>query len=297
MLTVIGLCFLWGLGQVSIKVANQGVSPLFQAAVRSIIAATLVALWAVRRGLPLIHRDRMSLHGLAIGLLFGTEFIFIYLGLSYTTASHSVIFLYTAPFFVALGAQWLLPDEPLTGRKAAGLTLAFLGVVATLWDSLGRPARLQVLGDLLSLSGGILWAATSLYLKRVVRTSMSPSQMLFYQLAFSAVQLSLMSRLFEPRPIRDLSPLVLLSLGYQAIIVAFASYLVWFWLIQVYPISNISGFTFFTPIFGVLLGGALLGEPLTAKLLAGGGLVAAGMVLVNWPEGWRAGLAAQTRTD
>jgi drug/metabolite transporter (DMT)-like permease len=281
---VVSLCFLWGMAQISIKVANRGVSPIFQAAVRSVVAALLVALWARVRGLPLVHRDRTLLHGLAIGLLFGAEFVFIYLGLSYTTASHAVIFVYTAPFFVALGAHWLLPNEPLTGRKLGGLVLAFAGVILTLWDSLGRPTRLQLAGDLMSLTGGFLWAATSLYLKRVVRTSMTPSQMLFYQLGVSAVPLSLMSLLFEPQRIRDLSPLVIGALAYQGIIVAFASYLVWFWMIQVYPVSNLSGFTFFTPIFGVLLGGLLLHEPLTLKLLTGGALVAGGMILVNWPE-------------
>ena len=282
--TVIGLCLLWGLSQVSIKVANRGVSPIFQAAVRSLIAAALLALWARHRGIPLLHRNRTLLHGLAIGLFFGTEFVFVYLGLYYTTASHAVIFLYTAPFFVAVGAHWLLPAEPLTGRKCVGLMLAFAGVLFTFWDSLHFPTRLQLVGDLLSLTAGFLWAATSLYLKRVVRTSMTPSQMLFYQLGFSAVQLSVMSLVFEPRQVTDLSGVVLASIAYQGIIVAFASYLVWFWLIQVYPVSNISGFTFFTPIFGILLGGLLLQEPLTVKLLVGGGLVTGGMVLVNWPE-------------
>jgi drug/metabolite transporter (DMT)-like permease len=280
---VIGLCLLWGLSQVSIKAANSGVSPIFQAAVRSIIAASLLTFWAWLRGMPLVHRDRTLLHGLAIGLLFGTEFVFVYLGLYYTTASHAVVFLYTAPFFVALGAHWLLPAEPITGRKLAGLILAFAGVLITFWDSLHFPTRLQPVGDLLSLTAGFLWAATSLYLKRVVRTSMTPSQMLFYQLGFSAVQLSVMSLLFEPRQVTHLSPVVVASIAYQGVIVAFASYLVWFWLIQVYPVSNISGFTFFTPIFGILLGGLLLQEPLTIKLLIGGGLVTSGMVLVNWP--------------
>ena len=281
---VVSLCFLWGLSQVSIKVANRGVSPIFQAAVRSIIAASLVALWARFRGLPLVHRDRTLLHGLAIGLFFGTEFVFVYLGLFYTTASHAVIFLYTAPLFVALGAHWLLPAEPITARKGAGLLLAFLGVLATFSDSLHSPTRLQMLGDLLSLTAGFLWAATSLYLKRVVRTSMTPPQMLFYQLGFSAGQLALMSLLFETNRVTDLTPLVLGSLLYQGVIVAFASYLVWFWLIQVYPVSSISAFTFFTPIFGILLGGVLLREPLTVKLLIGGALVTGGMLLVNWPE-------------
>jgi drug/metabolite transporter (DMT)-like permease len=282
--TVVTLCFLWGLSQVSIKAASAGVSPIFQAAVRSIIAASLVALWARARRLPLIHRDRTLVHGLAIGLLFGTEFVFVYLGLYYTTASHAVIFLYTAPLFVALGAHWLLPTEPMTARKGIGLLLAFAGVLATFWDSLQSPTRLQLLGDLLSLTAGWLWAATSLYLKRIVRTSMTPSQMLFYQLGFSAVQLSAMTWLLESHQVTELSPLVVGSIAYQGIIVAFASYLAWFWLIQAYPVSNVSAFTFFTPIFGILLGGVLLHERLTAKLLIGGGLVAAGMALVNWPE-------------
>ncbi len=281
---VLGLCLLWGLSQVSIKAASRGVSPLFQAAARSVISAALMLLWARVRGLPLLRRDRTLVHGLAIGLLFGTEFVFVYLGLYYTTASHAVILLYTAPLFVALGAHWLLPAESLTSRKCLGLALAFAGVLATFWDSLHSPTRVQLLGDLLSLTAGLLWAATSLYLKRVIRTSMTPSQVLFYQLGFSALQLSAMSVMFEPRPITDLAPVVVASILYQGIIVAFASYLVWFWLIQVYPVSNISAFTFFTPIFGILLGGVLLHEPLTVKLLLGGGLVTGGMVLVNWPE-------------
>jgi drug/metabolite transporter (DMT)-like permease len=281
---VVTLCLLWGLAQVSIKVANRGVSPIFQAAVRSIVAATLVAVWAHFRALPLLHRDRTLLHGLAIGLLFGTEFVFIYEGMNHTTASHAVVCLYTAPFFVALGAHWLLPNEPLTRRKFGGLVLAFGGVVATLWDSLGTPTWSQTAGDLMSMTGGFLWAATSLYLKRVVQSRMTPSQMLFYQLGVSALQLSLMSVLLEPQPVQNISPVVIISMAYQSIIVAFASYLVWFWLIQVYPVSNLSGFTFFTPVFGVLLGCLLLHEPLTVKLLTGAGLVTAGMILVNWPS-------------
>ena len=282
-IAVVTLCLLWGLSQVAIRVANAGVGPIFQGATRSAISATLVAMWAWSRGLPLIHRDRTLLHGMAIGLMFGTEFFFLYLGLSYTTASHGVLFLYTAPFFVALGAHWLLPNEPLTFRRLAGLLLAFAGILVTFADNLGRPTGPQILGDLYCLIAGFLWAATSLYLKGVVRSSMTPPQMLFYQLGFSAIQLSLMSLAWELHPIVALTPLVLASIAYQGIIVAFASYLVWFWLIREYPVSNVTSFTFLTPIFGVILGGLLLAEPISAKVMVGAGLVSGGMLLVNWP--------------
>ena len=276
------LCLLWGGNQVAIKLSNAGMAPIFAAAVRSVVAGALVALWALARGRPFLPHGREWLHGLVIGALFGAEFGLLYVGLNFTTASHGILFLFTAPFFVAAGAHRLIPGEPLTGRKVLGLVLAFAGVAATLADNLGAPGERQVIGDLLILVAGILWAATSLYLKGVVGARMTFAQTLFCQLLFSAVMLGALSLVWEPRFIWLRTPGVLGGLFYQSVIVAFASYLVWFWLIQVYPVSLVSAYTFFTPIFGVLLG-RLLGEPLTVKLLLGAALVTAGMLCVNWP--------------
>ena len=284
---VLILCFLWGGNQVAIKLSNAGVSPIFGAAVRSVVAGTLVALWALARGRSLALRGRTLGDGLAVGTVFGVEFSLLYVGLTYTTASHSSLLLNTSPFFVALGAHRFLPGEPLTRRKILGMALAFGGVLTTLWDSLSASSAHQIKGDLLVLVAGLLWAVNSLYVKVRVRDRMTPSQMLFYQLAVSAVLLGAMSVILEPRFIWLRTPGVLGGMVYQGVIVAFASYLVWFWLIQVYPVSLVSAFTFFSPVFGVGLGGWLLGEPLTAKLLLGAALVAAGMILVNWPANAR----------
>jgi drug/metabolite transporter (DMT)-like permease len=286
-LSILGLCVLWGGNQVAIRLSNAGTSPIFGSAVRSMVAGALVALWALARGRRFLPQGRARLDGLVIGAMFGVEFGILYIGLTFTTASHGVLFLFTAPFFVAAGAHWLLPAEPLTGRKALGLLLAFAGVAATLADSLGAPTSAQVVGDLLVLAAGFLWAATSLYLKAVVRDRMTYTQILFCQLGVSAVLLGTLSLLLEPRFIWLRTPGVLLGLFYQSVIVAFASYLVWFWLIQVYPVSLVSAYTFFTPICGVLMGGLLLGEPLTGKLLLGALLVAGGMVFLNWPANAR----------
>lgn len=283
---VLVLCLLWGGNQVAIKLSNAGVAPIFGAAFRSVVAGVLVVLWALARGRRFLPRGREWLHGIVIGALFGAEFGLLYVGLTYTTASHGILFLFTAPFFVAAGAHKLIPGEPLTGRKVLGLVLAFGGVVATLADNLGTPSERQVIGDLLILVAGMLWAATSLYLKGVIGDRMTFTQTLFCQLAFSAVLLGALSLVWEPRFIWLRTPGVLGGLFYQSVIVAFASYLVWFWLIQVYPVSLVSAYTFFTPIFGVLLG-SLLGEPLTVKLLLGAFLVTAGMILLNWPANAR----------
>ena len=65
------------------------------------------------------------------------------------------------------------------------------------------------------------------------------------------------------------------------VIVTFASYLLWFWLVRHYPATRLASFTLLTPVFGLLLGALLLGEPITARLVIALAAVAGGIVLVN----------------
>jgi drug/metabolite transporter (DMT)-like permease len=289
---VVCLCAIWGANQVAVKVGNSGLAPIFASADRSVIAGLLVAGWCLVSRTPLWHRERTVLHGLNLGIIFAVEFVLIYVGLNHTTASRGVLFLYTAPFFVAAGAHWLLPQEPLTRSKLLGLCLAFAGLVATFADRLQGLSTGRLLGDLLLLGGGALWAVATLYLKRIVGDRMTPAQMLYYQLAVSAPLLLLASVLWEKPLIFDPRPIVVWAVVYQGVVVAFASYLLWFSLLSRYPASGLSGFTFFTPLFGVLAGALLLREPLGPGLLLGAALVSTGMVLVNRPA--PAPLAART---
>lgn len=282
-LTVLLLCLCWGFTQVVIKVGNQGVAPVFASALRSTQATLLLVGWCTLRGIRLFERDGSLPHGLVIGLLFGAEFLFIYLGLFLTTASHGVLFIYTAPFFVAAGAHLLLPEERMTARKLLGLGLAFGGILAIVIESLTLPTRQQLIGDLSILLAAVLWAATTLYIKRFVAGHITFHKTLFYQLAVSAVFLGVASWALEHKRIIALTSPVLASLAFQGIVVAFVSYLAWFWLIQNYPVSQLSAFTFATPIFGVLSGILFLGEPFTGYLLLGVLLVAGGIALVNRP--------------
>lgn len=274
-------CLVWGLNQVAIKVSVAGVSPLLGAGLRSLVAAALVWLWCGIRGEPLFRRDGTGAYGLLIGLLFAAEVALIYWGLAYTTASRSVIFLYSAPFFVALGAHHYIPGERLTRRRTAGLVLAFVGLCLAFADALYLPSRRELLGDVLELGAGLLWGATTVVVKNGARVSLTPPRMLFYQLAVSTVALIGASlALREPGVVAPTTP-VLAALAYQAVIVAFASYLVWFWLLRRYPASDLAPHLFWTPLFGVLAGWALLGDPLSGNLGAAAVLIAVGIYLVN----------------
>lgn len=283
-LSLLLLSLLWGGNMVAIKVSVQGVAPLFAAGLRSLVAAACVLLWMRARGTPVVPSRGLLAHGAAAGVLFGLEFGCIYLGLRYTLASRTSILLYTHPFFVALGAHWLLAGDRLHLRKTAGLLLAFAGIVVLFARRWGPLTAATLPGDLLILLGAALWGATTLYIKRTLAGRAAPVQTLFYQLAFSAPVLLAWSAIQEDRLWHGLTPAVGVSLAYQCFIVAFASYLAWFELIDRYSVSLLSAFTFFTPVFGVLLSAALLpGEALGATTFLSLALVCAGMVLVNRP--------------
>ena len=274
-------CVVWGLNQVAIKVSLAGVSPLFGAGLRSLVAAALLWLWCRLRGEPLFVRDGTAPHGLLIGLFFTAEFICIYAGLGFTTASRSVIFLYSAPFFVALGAHLFIPGERLTVARSVGLTVAFAGLCLAFADGLALPSRWALIGDALELGGGFFWGATTVAVKMQSDARLTPRRTLFYQLSVSAVGLIALAAIRGEPGFTHPTPLALAALAYQAVIVAFVSYLIWFWLLQRYPASGLASFAFWTPLFGVLSGWLLLGDRLSGNLGAAAGLVAVGIYLVN----------------
>ncbi|MBF0356230.1 MAG: DMT family transporter [Alphaproteobacteria bacterium] len=277
------LCALWGAQQVAIKLAAPDISLVMQAALRSLGATLLLLIWMRLRGQTLFERDSSLGPGLLAGLLFGIEFLLIYLGLSYTTASRSIIFIYTAPFVVALGAHLFLPAEKLRLLQVIGLISAFAGILTAFADglSLGSPDMLK--GDALALMGAILWGATTILIKASCLARIPPAKTLFYQLVVSAPLLLTASLLMGEPGVMNLSLVAVSSLLFQTVIVAFASYLAWFWLIAHYPASRLSAFTFLTPLFGLAFGGIILNEPITPLLILALGFVTAGIWLVNRP--------------
>ncbi len=274
------LCAVWGLGQVAIKVGSAGITPLAQAGLRSAVAALCLWAWAAFHGVPLWQRDGSLGYGTLIALLFAGEFVFIYGGLVLTRASRAILFVYTAPFVVAVGAHFLLPGERLSKSKALGLGCAFAGLTLAFADGLRLPSRRELVGDAMELVGAILWGATTLVVK-LRGHAVSPPKTLFYQLAGSAVVLLALAALAGEAGVTRPTPLVLAALAYQAVGIAFASYLAWFWLLARYPAAEMSAFSFWTPLFGLVAGALLLGEPVTAALIGAFGLVALGIYLVN----------------
>ncbi|HEX6959425.1 MAG TPA: DMT family transporter [Ferrovibrio sp.] len=283
-LLMTALCLTWGIQQVVIKVAAEDVSPLLQAGIRSVGATILVLAWMRWRGLKLLQGDGSLIPGIFAGLLFGAEFGLIFVGLTLTTASRAVILLYTTPFWVALGSHVFIPGERIRPVQVAGLLLAFGGVVLTFAERVQAPQPRELLGDALMVMAAILWAATTILIKASRLRSVSPHKTLLYQLAVSGVGL-ILAAILSGEPFRvPATPFVIGALGFQIVIVASISYVVWFWLIQRYPVSRLSAFSFLTPVFGVASGAFYLDEPLSFSLLLALLLVAVGIYIVNMPK-------------
>lgn len=281
------LCMIWGLQQVILKMAAPDISPLMQIALRSGMAAILL--------LPLLYLDKASQlfnrqnlkAGALVAFLFSLEFFLLAQALQWTSASHAVVLLYTAPIFVALGLHWKLPSERLSVLQWSGIALAFLGIVVTFMRANQGATQLEqqmLWGDLLALAGGIAWAATTVTVRLSSLAQASVTQTLFYQLAGSFVLLFGLA-FFLGQATIHLTPLVIGSLAFHTLIVSFASFLAWFWLLRNYLASRLGVFSFLTPLFGIAFGVCLLGEKIELNFVMGSALVLLGIVVVSL-QGW-----------
>ena len=274
-------CFLWGLTQVAAKAALTEISPLWQAGLRSAAGGLLVWLWSVARGIKLFERDGSLWGGLLAGALFAGEFGCIFIGLQYTTASRMVVFMYLAPFIVALGMPWISHTERLSARQWGGLVLAFAALVFAFAEGFSAGGSATWWGDTLAVAAAVLWGGTTLAIRATQLSAAPAEKTLLYQLAVSAVALCAMAlAMHEPLPLHW-SPRLLGLFGFQAVIVSFASYLAWFWLIRHYAATKLSVFTLSTPLFTLLAGSLLLGETISLRLFIAVAGLAAGIVLVN----------------
>jgi drug/metabolite transporter (DMT)-like permease len=284
---VIVLCLSWGFNQVAVKLAFPDVPPLVQAAIRSAGAAAIVALWSHARGIALTKRDGTLVPGLVAGALFGLEFILIYRGLLWTTATRAVLFIYLAPFFVVIGARWFLPADRFNLTQWTGLALSFGGMVLAFGMPTPALDPRQAIGDVMMVAAAAAWAATTLVIKASALNRIAAEKTMLYQLVVSAPMFAIGAALFGERVTSVPSWLALGSLAYQTIWVVSVTFVVWFALIQRYSASRLSAFTFLTPLFGVAAGHLVLREPLTPAFAAAVALVVAGLVLVNRPPAGR----------
>lgn len=285
------LCVIWSMQQIALKATAPDFSPVLQIAVRSGIGALCVG------GLMMFRREHLTVSqglwkvGCLSGVLFALEFLLVGEAVRHTSAGHVVVFVYTAPVFAALGLHWKLPNERLAPLQWIGVALAFAGIaVAFLYgaESASAPAGM-LWGDFLALLGGAAWGATTVLVHTTGLSALPATQTLLYQLLMGFLLLLPVALLIGQTTFNP-TPLVWLSLAFQALIVSFASFLLWFSLLRRYLASRLGVLSFCTPLFAVALGVWLLNEPVEPGFVAGAMMALTGIVLVSG-YGWIAAIA------
>jgi drug/metabolite transporter (DMT)-like permease len=277
------LCFSWGFNQIAVKLALPDIPPMLQATIRSAGALPVLLLIAKLRGVKIFERDGTLGAGLLAGLLFGAEFVLIFRGLLLTSASRAVVFLYTAPFFVALGSYQFL-GERLRASQWGGLALSFAGVALAIGVPQANVDANVLLGDLMIVGGGAMWAATTLLVKATSLLRAAPEKALGYQVAISIPILGFSAWISGETLTHLPGPLALSLMVYQAVWVVGTTFTLWFALVKAYSASKLSAFTFITPLFGVVAAYVIMHDQLTPVFGVAALLVIVGLYLVNTPD-------------
>ena len=278
---LISFSVLLGLNQALVKLVNVGFAPVFQAGLRSACAflPVLAFAWIARRRLSVT--DGTLGPGLVNGLLFSGEFCLLFLALDYTSVARVSLFFYTMPFWVAVGAHFLIPGERLTRSRVVGLAIALAGVTLALSGNDAPSAGTRAwLGDLLAVGGGVLWAGIALLTRTTRLSSATPEMNLLYQLAVSAVLLLAVASLFG-EPIREVTPVILGIFTFQFLVVVAFGFVVWFWILVTYPVSDMASFGLLTPVFGVFFGWLIFDDELTPSFILSLLMVGSGIFLIN----------------
>jgi len=279
---MLGCCVLWGAQQVVVKATLPLLPPFLQASLRSAIAVALLFGWSRWRGIALFDRDGTLVPGLAAGALFACEFLCIYGALPLTSASRVSVFIYLAPFIVALALPRFEPSERLSAIQMAGMICAFAALAYAFAEGFSAPARSQWIGDGLAVLGAFMWGGTTLVIRATRLAHAAPEKTLLYQLAAATIVLHGASLAVGERwPAAGLPAWGWASMAFQAGVIAFASFLAWFWLLARYPATRLSSLSFLTPAFGMLFAALVLGEAIGLRLSIAMAFIAIGIALVN----------------
>ncbi len=281
---LLALAMLFGANNLLIKLGNEGLQPVFFAAMRSVLAGAALLLWMRWRGISL--RADLWRPGLVAGLVFSAEFFLLFNALDLTTVVRASVLFYAMPIWLAVAAHFLFPGERLTPPRLAGFLIGFAAVALTIINqpdaaTIPGAATGSLLGDLAALAAGMFWAAIILCVRMSRLREAAPETQLFWQLLVSAPVLLALAPLQGGDFVRDFDLFQALIFVAHALGVVAFGYVTWFWLLLRYPASSVASFSFLTPVLSAALGWLVLNEPVSAMTPVALVMLVAGLYLIN----------------
>jgi drug/metabolite transporter (DMT)-like permease len=274
------LCVIFGSNAVAIKFSFSGIGVFTTAAIRFSIAAIAIYIWARATGQSLVLKKGQLCQLLILAALFAVQLSMFYFGLSKSNASRGTLIVNLLPFWVLFLAHFFIPGDRITRRKFFGILVGFSGVAFMIAEKKGVAADFRT-GDLIILSATVIWSCSVIYLKRII-SAFSAFQITLYSMVFSVPVFLLEALLWDAPMVSKLDFKIIGAVLYQSLITATFGFVIWNRLLQKYGAVALHSFIFIMPIAGVALGGLVLGEPITSKILIALTLIVAGILIVHW---------------
>ena len=287
-------CFLWGSATPAIKIGYQVFqidggdtsSIILFAGIRFLLAGLLVVLFQSLLRKRFLRPEREALPNIFALSMAQTvvQYLLFYVGLAHTSGVHGTILSGTGGFFSILMASLLFRYEKLTGAKVLGCVAGFGGIVVMNLSGMAGEGLFQVslLGEGFVLFSQMSYALSGILVKRF-SSRFDVVMLSGWQFVLGGSIMILVGLLTGGRiglPTQAWGWVLMLYMG----LISAVAYSLWGVLLQYNPVSSVAIYTFLTPLFGVLLSAAFLGEAEQAfslRTLVALVLVCVGIFAVN----------------
>ena len=285
--TLAFLTLIWGTTWAAISISLRGIPPFTGVALRFAIAAALLVVYARLAGIPLAPANRRAkrlrvLHAL---LTFCGSYGVVFWAEQWVPSSLASVLFATFPLMVAALAHFVLPDERMTTTAFVGsvLGLGGIGVIfAEDFDLLGGP--MVAVASLVMLVSPLVGAVVSVAVKRW-GSGTNPVSFNAVAMVYAAAIMGVFAAVAERHRPVVFDPAPVAALLYMAIAGTAVTFPLYFWLLEHMEARQVALIGYGTPVVALFLGVVFMGEPITARTMAGSAMVVVGVAVASHLRG------------
>jgi drug/metabolite transporter (DMT)-like permease len=277
---IITLCVVFGANTVAIKISLTGLGPFFIAGIRFGLGALTIALWMRYMGKSIKIKKQQMIPIIIVSLLFTIQIPLFNVGLTVTTVSRAVLITNIQPFIVLILAHFFIKGDQLNVKKLSGILLGFIGIIFVVLEKQGSLTDFRF-GDIVILISAILWACSAVYSKNII-DDFDSILLALYPMLIASPLLLMGSYFWDETSIGHINWQIILSMSYQTFLSASIGFVIWMTFVKKYGAVSLNTFLFVLPVSGVLLGGLILNEPITYKIILALIFVALGLMVTNY---------------
>jgi drug/metabolite transporter (DMT)-like permease len=280
------VCVVWGTTYLAIRIALETIPPLLMAAVRWIVAGSILAAALKLRGERLPRPGAWPTLGLLGVLLLGFGNGGVVWAEQTVSSGLAAVLVAACPFWMVGIDVLVLGGEKLNARRMIGLILGFLGIVMLVWPEIrvGESGHAFLQGVLACQIACAGWAAGSLYARKRGHTHAKDENVLAtaaFEMLFGGIALLLAGLLRHETASLVFSTRSAGALLYLIFFGAIGGFTAYAYALKHLPVAIVSLYAYVNPIIAVVLGTLILKEPFSARMAVAGAIVLSGMALVR----------------